>query len=515
MLVFPTIISAQTGYDALKMTQPELRGTARYMGIGGAFGALGGDATALKDNPAGLGVYRSSETTITLNHSIISSNTDWNNTQQKENKNNFGVNNFTYVMSIPLWKIKESGLLSSNFSFGFNRIKNFTRSFQATTDPTLHSFTDFIADFTTQSSSVYGTSLDDFKSTDSYDPYTNPKVSWLSLIGHQGYLTDPPSNGGNWQSILGNNSKVQPSTYVSENGNLNEYTFGWGGNFNNRLFLGINMNLLEVNYSLSENLNERFYQAQSTGFDLTSKYGLEGSGINLKIGAIYLPTDYIRIGAALHTPTLLTMSQYTNFNLNVDGKNNLYLPEKGFSQDIQLTSPLQAQGSIAFLFEKKGLIAAEYNFLNYRNMKFKQDGSTKNFIDANNRMNSTLKNGHIFKLGAEYKSNKHISWRAGYVFSTSSHNNSDMTGKSLTLNTAFTNTGYLQEENTQYFTMGFGHRERFWFLDIAYVLRNERGNYYPYQRLATQGDGRVKNILTPIQLSTNTHNIVATLGLKL
>lgn len=65
-----TLAFAQTEYDALKLTQTELSGSARYMAMGGAFGALGGDATALKDNPAGLGVYRSSEIALSLNSMI-------------------------------------------------------------------------------------------------------------------------------------------------------------------------------------------------------------------------------------------------------------------------------------------------------------------------------------------------------------------------------------------------------------------------------------------------------------
>ena len=61
------LAGAQTEYDALRLSQSELTGTARYMSLGGAMGALGGDASAMKDNPAALGVYRSTEITGTMN----------------------------------------------------------------------------------------------------------------------------------------------------------------------------------------------------------------------------------------------------------------------------------------------------------------------------------------------------------------------------------------------------------------------------------------------------------------
>ena len=54
-------VFAQSAIDAYRFSQPDLRGTARFMGMGGAFGALGGDLSTLSQNPAGIGVYRSNE----------------------------------------------------------------------------------------------------------------------------------------------------------------------------------------------------------------------------------------------------------------------------------------------------------------------------------------------------------------------------------------------------------------------------------------------------------------------
>ena len=53
-----TSINSHTVFDANILNSFEVNGTARYMSMGGAFGALGGDASAIIDNPAGLGIYR-------------------------------------------------------------------------------------------------------------------------------------------------------------------------------------------------------------------------------------------------------------------------------------------------------------------------------------------------------------------------------------------------------------------------------------------------------------------------
>ena len=42
-LIMVASASAQTIYDGAKFTQKDLNGTARFVGMGGAMGALGGD----------------------------------------------------------------------------------------------------------------------------------------------------------------------------------------------------------------------------------------------------------------------------------------------------------------------------------------------------------------------------------------------------------------------------------------------------------------------------------------
>ena len=53
--------------DVSRMANTDIMGTARYMSMAGSMGALGGDPSAVLDNPAALGIYRSSELSFTLN----------------------------------------------------------------------------------------------------------------------------------------------------------------------------------------------------------------------------------------------------------------------------------------------------------------------------------------------------------------------------------------------------------------------------------------------------------------
>jgi hypothetical protein len=69
-------IGAQTTFDAAKLYEEELNGTARYVGMGGAMSALGSDPSVISHNPAGIGTYRKSDINASLSIFGTSVNTD-------------------------------------------------------------------------------------------------------------------------------------------------------------------------------------------------------------------------------------------------------------------------------------------------------------------------------------------------------------------------------------------------------------------------------------------------------
>ena len=59
---------AQQVADALQYAQDDINGTARFRAMGGAFGALGGDLSALNVNPAGSAIFTTNFAAITLSN---------------------------------------------------------------------------------------------------------------------------------------------------------------------------------------------------------------------------------------------------------------------------------------------------------------------------------------------------------------------------------------------------------------------------------------------------------------
>lgn len=503
-VVIGSFAFAQTEYDALRLSQTTLSGSARYMGMGGAFGALGADATALKDNPAGLGVFRSSEIAFTLNGAFQSNKAVWKGTSTKESGNNLRFDALSYVMAIPIYNEGAGGLVSSNFSFTYNKVRDFNRAIIAKGSKLDRSFTDFMAGYTTAANRIE----QDVEKKANFDPYIDRNsdgnyAPWLAVLGYNGYLINPEvkNNLTTWVSNFPG-QLVNPTSKIFEKGSINEYGFGWAGNFDNKFFLGVNANMYSLNYDLESTLGESL---SNGNFTLVNYLSQTGTGINLKIGGLYLPTNNLRLGVAVHTPTFYSISESMHFELNSSqlAPGKVEKPSRIGTQEYHLQTPFQAQASIAYLFGRKGLLSAEYNFINYTGIRLRDSESNSSSFDLENKgMSKVLRNGHLIKMGAEMKPVETFALRAGYAFATGANNPDYTEGKSLRLNSTTTDTEYLDHINTQYITLGAGYRQPSWYLDVAYVLRLQKDSFHPYQG-AYAAD-----------ISSSTSNIVATLGFK-
>lgn len=101
---------------ALKMSLDEpVLGTARYSGMAGAMGALGGDGGAIKDNPAALGIYRKWDIGLTPNLNL-----------DNDGNADFNINNFSCVMNFGK-KNRKHGYITSSFAIAYNRLANYNR----------------------------------------------------------------------------------------------------------------------------------------------------------------------------------------------------------------------------------------------------------------------------------------------------------------------------------------------------------------------------------------------------
>ena len=518
-----TCIISQTEFDAMKMIQPDITGTARYMGMAGAFGALGGDASAIKDNPAGLGIYRSSEMTCTLNYLNQNSSSSWNDTKGSDVYNGLGFNNLAYIYAKPThrYETENTGFLSSNWSFSFNRLKNFDRNSNINGAKQASSITDYMGYFTGKITSA------DMSFTDPvYDPYQNVDIPWISIIGSDGHLINETVTSGisSWNSVLNTGENVIPSFNIQERGSIDEYSIGWAGNFSNNLYFGTNMNMQGINYSKISQYKESF--ENGGGMTLSNTLTTMGLGINLNAGIIYQPMDAFRMGFSVHTPSVYYMTDvnYANLDYYLTPTSNGNFDSPSATNVYLLSSPWKFNASAAIILGQKGLISGEYA-ISYNTGAYFLDknNSTQNYTDENNGIPTMLKDVKTLKIGAEYKYSKNLAFRIGYANMSAGTN--PLADKLLRPNTTRTDLEYLINNSTNFITAGIGYRKSGWFIDAAFVYKIENETFYSYnsfakdlltnmqKRFPTETD-LTKLMVNPANVNTISNNIVITAGFK-
>ena len=118
-------ISAQSAVEALMLTDNDLIGTARFVGMGGAFTSLGGDISSLSQNPAGIGIYRTNEVATTL--TISPQSTRVNNLPGNVGSNKTRVY-FDNLGFVGTFHLGDMALRNINFGVAYNSRKNFARN---------------------------------------------------------------------------------------------------------------------------------------------------------------------------------------------------------------------------------------------------------------------------------------------------------------------------------------------------------------------------------------------------
>ena len=453
--------ASAVAYNSLYFSQVNpILGTARYSGMGGAMGALGGDASTMKDNPAGLGLYRSSDLTFSPNFYIAN-----------DNSVGFNINNFAFILNLRN-SGKQTGYVTSSLGVSYNRLKNFNRYSDLGDDFSTNSMTDYMTDYATDA--LY---TDAFK---------------LKLIDNEGSLFGFNPETGDFDGI-GN------QTRYSERGSVEEWNFSYGMNISNRFYLGLSTGIVNLDYRSTVLYDEWSANDRNEYWFLDTYYEATGSGINFKIGAIAALTDYVRVGLAFHTPTFYSVKEY--FSEDIGYKDDYFDDPRESSYRSNLQTPLKLQGSLGFIIGKRAVVGLEYQFENFSAMRISSDG----ILDqaSKNLINSEMGITHTAKAGVEVKVVEGLSLRAGFAYASSP--SIQLKEKDYDNPEYFQPYPLVQPQNTFYYTGGIGYKGKYFYADLAYMHQAKKEILFPY--LPQQE-------FAPYDLTLHNHNITATLGFR-
>jgi hypothetical protein len=487
--------NAQATFDVLKMSETELNGTSRYMSMAGAFGALGGDVSAISQNPGGIGVYRSSDISATMNLNFLSSKT----AEDKLSDTKFWFNNVGYVGSM---KIDNDFFRYFNWGFSFNRINSFQRRYQGGYN-TGHSITNKIADNLNA-----GNWIDQDLSTNQYDGniFYECGAPWLGILAYQSYLINSNLDGSfkGLANIANYQTSGVANFYVDEKGHTDEYNITLGGNFKNTVFWGLNFGITDLRFDsyqyYGEDLDDaeifdyRYGDGSTTkgyaGFDFQSFQETRGTGYNFKFGVIVKPINQLRIGAAFHTPTYYDMKDLykvqSGFDLQVDMDPDMYsgyyeTGEEGYYDEYRYTikTPWRFMGSLAVVPTSKGMISMDYEYVGANTINCGDEGGYY-YGDTEQKIKDQLQATHTLRVGAEYRVTPNFSVRAGYSYQTSPVKDQVKGVANNNVDVVSSNYMYQYDKNNQYITCGLGYRYKKFYLDAAYVHQNRTSHYHAY-----------------------------------
>ncbi|MCC8188946.1 MAG: TonB-dependent receptor, partial [Bacteroides sp.] len=229
-------VGAQTVYDAAKITSKDLNGTARFVGMGGAMGALGGDISTIGTNPAGIGIYRSNDVMVSFGYSTMGTDSKYGTNKISMNKDYWTFDNVGFVFSTKIGN--HTPLRYVNFGFNYQRAKNFDRNMSMAgllnTGPNgaILSQTNQMA---AQSKKL---SVNDFENSSNL--FKDNNIGWLSALGWEGYLIDPTDTDGEYVGLASIYDEVPYTNFTSwETGGIDQYDFNVSFNLNDRVYLGV------------------------------------------------------------------------------------------------------------------------------------------------------------------------------------------------------------------------------------------------------------------------------------
>jgi long-subunit fatty acid transport protein len=473
IILSSAIIKGQGFEEALRFSQTFAGGTARHISMGGAFGALGGDISVLSTNPAGIAVFQSGAFSFTPGYNKNLAKTRYQGTNRDEFDYNFGIDNLGLVTAI---KSKNNQLINFNFGFGFNRIADFSSNqiFEGINP---------------------NSSLVDYFLHQARDRYPQELDPYVEGLAYQGYVIDLDTNALPdliYYTDMPPANETYQKRITETSGRINEWDFTFGFNYAHTLYIGASLGVRSIHYEENYTHSESDYVYHNELlFDYYRFNTYRGTGYNFKFGFIYKPIQLIRIGGAIHTPTIINFEHDYDANLySVFASPSDIYPADEYGEyydvglnDYRMITPLKVIGSIGLQIKKLLLLSFDYEYTDYSQIRYREDADLNEMDQVNMLLSDYLKPAGNIKTGAEIRLGD-FSFRGGFT----------------NYGTPYGKNDYNKDAKHYSISTGMGLRVKSFTFDLAYrySVREELLRVYDYFDAFVDADYRISKITATI-----------------
>ncbi|MFN5416097.1 MAG: hypothetical protein ACK5B9_03500 [Flavobacteriia bacterium] len=450
---------AQDVRDIVRFSETQVYGSARFEAMAGSFGALGSDLSSAAVNPAGFGRYSSSAFGMTFQNTSILNKAFFNATETQTMSNNFKLNNLGFVFTNDVSQ-RNKGFIFQQIGFTYNRIQNFDNSY-------------------TYKGTQFKSLLDAYCDI-AEGLFENELYSYLpfsSDLAYQTYAIDP--NGStSYLPRLGNTNMNHQRT-VKNDGGISEFNINLSGNYMNKLYLGGNIGFRTTKFS--EHTYHHEVALDNPDFSLDSfdyQFHLKtkGSGTNIKLGLIYLPTESLRLGLSFQSSTTYKMADDFSANMTSYHKDTIYRIAEDFVPIGKYNYKLKTAGKIvasaAYVFGTRGAINIDAEMVNHDRSKLRPDVSLDpnayNFNEENEESRESLRTVINLRIGGELVFNSQYFIRGGFALYPSAYDPKINPTK-----------------GSQIFSGGIGFKWKKSALDLTLKVEHRNFNYYAFNESLT------------------------------
>lgn len=530
--LFSLPVAAQETYENANLTSTDLNGTARYVGMGGAMEALGADASTIGSNPAGIGLFRRSQLSVSGGLLMQSNGKEYG--DGKKTNASFDQIGFVYTTRASR---------GSNLNFGFNYTKGKNFDFLLNASGKLGNGSQNNQSYLKHvlGSENYG-GFDVRKKDDAYIGFASPQANFVSWTWNQldylyfNTLLPDATTAGKFNNYLADSYTFDKAS----TGYVSNYDFNISGSIQDQFYLGLTFGLKDVHYDSESRYNERLSNGVGDVSVLDIRR-INGTGFDITAGIIVRPiaSSPFRIGAYVKTPTWydLTTSNVTRIdrNTNTGGKNDwgkvpnsydykLWTPWK-FGLSLGHTVGNYLALGLTYEFEDHSTLDSRINDGGYYNDYY---GTYYETSSADKSMNKhtkqALKGVSTLKMGAEYKPTSNLALRLGYNYISPKYNKDAQKDPTIVSpGSAYSSsTDFVNWDSTNRFTFGIGYQINKFNVDLAYQYSIQKGTFYPFSTMnfsihdtATGNTTSYSNQAVGAKVDNNRGQLLLTVGYRL